>query len=268
MFAYVPARCQAEAGCTVRLPQELLDRILDYLHDDKHSLGLCALASSALLPTARHHRFRAIDDPSACARLEPILANSPDLASSVKKVVFYCPNLRPAQLSLLPHLTALSTISLKGTIDEALSIVPYARGIRTLCFVVCGWGNHIQDYRVLIEVISKFPSLEVLRLSAEIDDPLGPLSYQTYLPPPCLREVKFLHGRFLDDVYRWIVAESKLPVVFSVDGRLSNPLRASSFMNSSKAMANVIQELTIIFQPYGNMDSTSLSVIDSDVYDC
>ena len=186
----------------------------------------------------------------------------------MKKAVFYFPNHRPAQLSLLPHLTALSTISLKGTIDEALSIVPYARGIRTLCFVVCGWGNHIQDCRVLIEVISKFPSLEVLRLSAEIDDPLGPLSYQAYLPPPCLREVKFLHGRFLDDVYKWIVAESKLPVVFSVDDRLSSPLRAKLFMNASKAMANVIQELTITFQPNGNMNSACLSVTGSDVYDC
>lgn len=40
-----------------RLPQEIIDMIIDYFHDDKRSLVACSVVSSAWLPAARHHLF-------------------------------------------------------------------------------------------------------------------------------------------------------------------------------------------------------------------
>ncbi len=42
------------------LPQELVDEIVDYLHNDKTALKSCSLASSIFLPRSRRHLFRAV----------------------------------------------------------------------------------------------------------------------------------------------------------------------------------------------------------------
>lgn len=39
------------------LPQEIIDMIVDYFHDDKRSLVACSVVSSTWLPAARHHLF-------------------------------------------------------------------------------------------------------------------------------------------------------------------------------------------------------------------
>ncbi|EKM56513.1 uncharacterized protein PHACADRAFT_183163, partial [Phanerochaete carnosa HHB-10118-sp] len=42
------------------LPQELLDYILDHLHDDKHALKCCSTACLSLLPTSSFHLFQEV----------------------------------------------------------------------------------------------------------------------------------------------------------------------------------------------------------------
>lgn len=47
------------------IPPELVDQIIDHLHNDPKSLNACALAARDWLPSARHHRFRSIRFHSA-----------------------------------------------------------------------------------------------------------------------------------------------------------------------------------------------------------
>jgi len=44
-----------------RLPPELFDAIIDHLHDDRHTLGTCALVCRGWLPASRMHNFRELN---------------------------------------------------------------------------------------------------------------------------------------------------------------------------------------------------------------
>lgn len=58
-----------------KLPLELCDYIVDYLWPDGHALAACSLTCRAWLPTARMHKYRAIDlhGPNDCIALESLL---------------------------------------------------------------------------------------------------------------------------------------------------------------------------------------------------
>lgn len=71
---------------TYRLPSELTDRILDFLHDDRRALASCALTCRGWLPTSRHHLFHTlrqipIVDVEPLARL---LEEDPSLGSYIE----------------------------------------------------------------------------------------------------------------------------------------------------------------------------------------
>lgn len=42
------------------LPQEMIDYVIDFLHDDKHSLALCGLASRLCVTSCRHHLYNTL----------------------------------------------------------------------------------------------------------------------------------------------------------------------------------------------------------------
>ena len=59
------------------LPSELLDHILDYLHDDRQALQSCSLVCHALVPSARFHLFQKVKvDSGNFARATSIFAGS------------------------------------------------------------------------------------------------------------------------------------------------------------------------------------------------
>lgn len=73
------------------LPQELLDQVVDNLHDDSCSLKSCSLAASAFLSSARVHIFSSISllPPAShkirnCQKFHTLLHHSPHLAPLVK----------------------------------------------------------------------------------------------------------------------------------------------------------------------------------------
>ncbi|KAF7366885.1 hypothetical protein MSAN_00947200 [Mycena sanguinolenta] len=79
-----------------QLPQELLDIVVDNLHDDTRSLKSCALAARAFLTSARIHIFRRIEiippklktnsSSSPCQKLLGLLTSSPHLPRLVEEL--------------------------------------------------------------------------------------------------------------------------------------------------------------------------------------
>lgn len=78
------------------LAQELLDAIIDHLHDDLPSLKSCSRVSRAFLPSCRSHIFSEItlephrmdkpSDPHLCRKFNLILDQSPDIATYVREL--------------------------------------------------------------------------------------------------------------------------------------------------------------------------------------
>lgn len=80
-----------------RLPQELVDHIVDHLHDDPITLNSCSLVCHAWLPTSRLHLFAKISlkvTPAAghlapselCKRLHRILTSSPSIICYIREL--------------------------------------------------------------------------------------------------------------------------------------------------------------------------------------
>ncbi len=68
----------------LRLPPELLDYILDYLHDDKPSLRQCALTSRNWRSRSHHHLFHSVYiDSTICNAFTRLLESNPPLGAHV-----------------------------------------------------------------------------------------------------------------------------------------------------------------------------------------
>lgn len=71
------------------IPPELIDQIIDYLHNDPKSLNACALAARDWLPSTRYHRFRSIRFHSAkkIDSFHQFSLNSPDVLPYYQEAV-------------------------------------------------------------------------------------------------------------------------------------------------------------------------------------
>ncbi|RPD55216.1 hypothetical protein L226DRAFT_470677, partial [Lentinus tigrinus ALCF2SS1-7] len=74
---------------TLRLPAEVTDTILDYLHDDRATLRTCCLVARTWLPSCRYHLFsevvvRSAEHPLSLANFLEFLPTSQDIASYIR----------------------------------------------------------------------------------------------------------------------------------------------------------------------------------------
>lgn len=68
-----------------RIPPEIVDHIIDYIHDDHRALDACALTSKTFLPRSRYHLFGAVSlDKRSNNHLLTRLYHAPHLASYVR----------------------------------------------------------------------------------------------------------------------------------------------------------------------------------------
>jgi hypothetical protein len=133
-----------------RLPPELIDRIIDHLHDCPKDLRRCSLVCKACLATSRFHIFYRIQIyPSSrsrsfhphsrgtsyrCLNLYQIIQKSPDIALYIRELLFSVgfegrvmmdekewPHLETVLPQLLHSLTALTTFEIEGINWTALS---------------------------------------------------------------------------------------------------------------------------------------------------
>ena len=71
-----------------RLPPELTDRIIDFLHNDHLALSKCSLTCSSLLPTSRLHRFTLVRlDHKTILPFYDQLSITPSIAAYVRVLV-------------------------------------------------------------------------------------------------------------------------------------------------------------------------------------
>ncbi|KAF9789264.1 hypothetical protein BJ322DRAFT_529000 [Thelephora terrestris] len=79
----------------LRLPPEILDRVIDFLHDDLDALKQCSLVTRSFVPRTRTHlfvhiNFESDDDLDAWKRAFPDHANSP--ARHARSLSLGCPD--------------------------------------------------------------------------------------------------------------------------------------------------------------------------------
>ncbi|KAK0240774.1 hypothetical protein EDD85DRAFT_786578 [Armillaria nabsnona] len=129
--------------------QELIDEILDYLHDSPSALKACSLVSRQFYPRTRVHLFREVDCRSPeSARVFDIARDSPDLLHCIKRVQFRC-----LDFFLPKHLTA--TVDLLHSLSFSVTLSIWDNGYSE---EECKWQH------VLPAFVSSTPYLAITRL--------------------------------------------------------------------------------------------------------
>ncbi|PBK95374.1 hypothetical protein ARMGADRAFT_797986 [Armillaria gallica] len=129
--------------------QELIDEILDYLHDSPSALKACSLVSRQFYPRTRIHLFREINCRSPeSARVFDIARDSPDLLHCIKRVQF-----RVLDFFLPKHLTATVDLLHSLSFSVTLSICDNRDSNE-----ICKWQH------VLPAFVSSTPYLAITRL--------------------------------------------------------------------------------------------------------
>lgn len=142
-----------------RLPQELVDHIVDHLHDDPASLLACATVCRGWLPASRVHLFARIHLDIAhtvnarCTRLCAVLDENADILPLVHElhITELCAPNGPVTAVALPALLA-RLVHLRRV--ELVAKLPTAR-----------WDQLKPPLRRAIEAVFRLPSLTYVRLS-------------------------------------------------------------------------------------------------------
>lgn len=146
----------ADTVSTLRLPSELTDRILDFLHDDRHALASCALTCHNWLPTARLHLFRTLSKIPLqdVVPLEQLLEEDPPLGSYIDRLELGRPdNFRAGRLFAKPPLLHL------GILERCR--MPNLRKL-ILCEVA------VESFAPLVRCLFSQPALEELAIRATL----------------------------------------------------------------------------------------------------
>ena len=236
---------------TMKLPQEIVDYILDFLHDDIDTLRFCALASREFLQTSRYHRFNGLKlSYSRISQFDALLRLSPDIAKAIRSLsLLIMTGFRWSELGFLTHLPALADLTIGVAALRAIaSHVPNLITLR-----VYGTKMLVSSSE-LVCGISMFPSLQELEL-IEVDCLLSHLPLKYPSAPPLLR-VGFQGGTCVPVICGWLAAVGCTPPFHSFSQTIRERNDAKAFVESAETLSLLTQELTVKFIPEGNMNGT------------
>lgn len=195
-----------------RLPPELTDRVLDFLHDDTRTLNACSTVSKSWLASTRLHRFRMVhladsrrhiafgrllaQFPAVLPFIRAVRTSGDDICSTdshagllPSTMVLYADNfamLRDA-LPRLPQPIDLSMVSAN---------LPHANAftnVRALTLEAC----HLPAFTRLAEWLCVMPGLESVHLSeCDIRAEIGPPPLAPVECVPVLRKVALDRSEF------------------------------------------------------------------------
>ena len=152
-------------GCD--LPQELIDVIIDFLHDDNTSLSSCSLVVRAWLAPSHFHKFRVlkVQEGGLLPRFTSLLENSATIARSIQDLCFI--KLSPSEpidaaslLSTLARLPALHTLGIwyasVGCYPKAQPLYAKIPKLRLLAMYLT--NNTAENFVQTIALFSKTPT--------------------------------------------------------------------------------------------------------------
>ena len=129
-----------------RLPPELVDAIIDHLHNDKRSLASCSLVCKDWRYSARYHLF-------ANLTLKPTKANDPSLLKSAPKVIPFIRHL------LLDY----RSLGIPGSWNVAFPHLVGFESITSLALIFQSWDPI--DRKARIAIVKQFPRVVRLQLN-------------------------------------------------------------------------------------------------------
>lgn len=154
------------------LPQELIDQIIDHLHDDPPALSSCSLVCNAWLPASRHHFFAKItlkamapNVPTSCPqerckRLYWLLIRSPKIIPNVRELEVY-----EGSPYHSPHPDTRSTtwVTTERTLPPLLKLLTHLERLDFSATTTFYWKTLPPTFQHAIHAVLSLPSLTYVR---------------------------------------------------------------------------------------------------------
>lgn len=161
---------------TMRSPfdiAEVLDRIIDHLHEDDDDLRSCALVAKRWLPSSRFHLFRTtvIDSEEDLEWLSRQVRQNPSIGAVIRTLELVDPfsdGVAFAKLIAITHATPtlaeliLDTIDWDGPGVGTLTPLTCGSSIRSVAIVNCSF----EDRAALVGCLQAFPRLDNLSIES------------------------------------------------------------------------------------------------------
>ncbi|KAH9858612.1 hypothetical protein C2E23DRAFT_10919 [Lenzites betulinus] len=240
------------------LPPEIIDRILDYLHNDSQTLATCARTSHVMLPTSRYHRFRDIKlFPRQVPALLSLIDSAPDFARAITSVlVRFTDWTDPEQvLAFLSRLPALSSFGMivpayqRVSVEHLAVVASKAPALTSL--VLCGPG--LITAPLLLSGLSMFRALNELSLQAiDVVFPSEDVPYNLE-PPPHLRRLKSQESDGAPLISHWLETHPTTSGLQYLQHTVVDPRDAMQLCGMATTCANTVKHLEVVFIPEGRM---------------
>ncbi|KDR68390.1 hypothetical protein GALMADRAFT_231355 [Galerina marginata CBS 339.88] len=169
------------------LPQETLEEIVDFLHDDRRALLACSLASTRCLPVSRYHLFSEVKLVSTklCRFLELLDSPWSSIANTISRIVFTGYDRSQKFPCQWMQRRARSMGLESGTLVEYLPHFPRIRGrlqsVAAIRFADLSTVDIPETMWRVLSVIKSVKMLEMHRVAFE-ECPLRFLGYLSSLP--------------------------------------------------------------------------------------
>ena len=226
-------------GATTICP-EIIDIIIDFLHDDKHTLQTCALVSKSWLPASRYHLTRSItvDSRNACTFRRLLCCRHSTLPSSIlhlqvglSRYPFWTP-----PVNFIPHLRALRSLTLicklqHNTLPRSLDGFKTITILKLSCISIPTCGT-------LLRILAATPLLETVTLLDIKWSTIG------HVPDP--QSFPYLHTlsthcETSSHILDWL-SKRPLPALISVSIRADSGIARSQFL---RTLGSSLQHLQV-----------------------
>ncbi|KAF5378516.1 hypothetical protein D9615_007155 [Tricholomella constricta] len=239
----------------VRLPHELIDCIIDHLHDDRAALSACCFVCKAWMASSRYHLFK--DIVLGHEHCDDILALPPPsmFAVAARRLMLTNKDFLPPGIE---HFSSINSFYLLGSTPNAdmLTRIPLLFSRITLLEL-----NKVpfDSFAHMVQLVCALPNLETLTHSMchwnqEIDQPPAELRL-----PPRLHTLNILSLRlhvFLD----WFNALDSLPPLSTVRLSSVGDPHVTSIGTAIKGLGGSLQHLMLDLWDHNHADLLAESI--------
>ena len=152
------SRCQRE------IPPELVDRIIDFLHDQPKALTACSLVARSWTVTSKYHQFGmvALITPRCWGKFNRLIETSPTMLRFVRSVIVDVADTYSPWMSVCASFPSLQHITMNGVVsppwrEEAAAISSVAHNITSFTINLTVVRAHY-----VWPIIRMFPNLVTL----------------------------------------------------------------------------------------------------------
>lgn len=168
----------SQLPATPYLPQELVDHIIDHLHDDRLTLNHCSLVSRAWLPTSRLHLFakvsltvspaNTLDPTELCKRLHRLLSTTPSLIPNIRELDI-CEGC-PGQPQAGPHgaisMRSTTWVTTERTFPQLLKLLTHLQRVEFSAQSTLHWATLPPSLQGALRHVFGLPFLTYIRLKS------------------------------------------------------------------------------------------------------